>query len=155
MQTGSQPRIQTEAQTLLLKQVFHLCSTYLRLSAGLDLNPLISTSFMNLHLSLYTIARSCWLPSLIISTRPLSVCLHIHMAGRRDDSPMSKKSAECCTPKLSLAYKNHRLLTILSYIIHAECTQHSIVPALIVYKWVFASSGDGSSFKLPLLKVLL
>lgn len=154
MQTVSQANIQTEAQTLFLKQVFHLCSTYLRLSAGLDLNP-ISSSFMNLHLSLHTIAGSCWVPSLIISTRPLCVCLHTHMAGRRDDSPMSKKSAECCTPKLSLAYKNHRLLTILSYIIHAECTQHSIVPALIVYKWVFASSGDGSSFKLPLLKVLL
>lgn len=72
-ESASQPRIQTEAQTLFLKQIFHLSSTYLRLSAGLDLNS-ASTSFMNLQPNLNTTARSCWwLLSLIISARPLCV----------------------------------------------------------------------------------
>lgn len=155
MQTASQPRIQTEAQTLFLKQVFYIYSTYLRLSAGLDLNP-NSTSFIDLHLSVHTTARNCWVPSLITSTNPLCVYVCTYTWQGEGTTPQwQKKLAECCTPELSLAYRNHRLLTILSYIIHAEGTQHSIVPALIVYKWVFASSGDGSSFKLPLLKVLL
>lgn len=76
-ESTSQQRTQTEAQTLFLKQVFHLSSTYLRLSAGLDLSS-TSTSFMNLHLSLNITSRSCWwLPSLIISARPL--CVYVCM----------------------------------------------------------------------------
>lgn len=80
MQTASQPRIETEAQTLFLKQVLHLCSAYLRLSAGLDLNP-ISTSFMNLYLSLNTIYE--FTPDFPLSSvLGLSVCIFAHTQGR-------------------------------------------------------------------------